>query len=197
MKRNHIHIRMLILTFVTVILFSGCAPENRPAEGVIAYVNGDPIYLKEVKKLLAIRARQKPAFKVNESSLNDIIDTLVDKKLIIQEAMKKGMAEEERFVNTIKDFWEQTLVRDFYDYKKEEFANYIFVTDEEIKEYYNDLKINRDIELPPLKDIRSEIKMRITNEKLLSLFNNWLEEKRKKSKIKINKNLLLAEFLEK
>jgi hypothetical protein len=175
--------------------------------------------------------------------------------------MERGLAREERFVNTIKAFWEQALIRDLVDAKNAEFGDYIFVTDAEAKDYYDNMAwrmtfkvlkgrdrrsideayerivkgnaegttwetigpvIYEDVSSTPLKEafrmspgqfkriddtpdyyviavekveavaldpfetLKPEIEKRIAADKQRNLFEKWLKEKRKNSKIKIN-----------
>jgi hypothetical protein len=119
------------------LAFSSCG--DSPMAGkpnVIAMVNKEPILASELEHDIAIRTRQDPFFKVTPETKLEQLDIIIDKKLIIQEAVHRGLARDEKFVNTIRNFWEQTLVREFIDYKKKEFANRLSVTEEEIRNYY-------------------------------------------------------------
>ena len=55
---------------------------------------------------------------------------------MIQEAMKMGLAGKEDFVRTIQTFWEQTLIRELIDNKNREWEERLFVTEQEITDYY-------------------------------------------------------------
>jgi len=132
----------LLITFVIVfsLALSGCGNKNSGGKKeVVAYVNKEPIYLSDVKRELAMRAKLDPTFTITPEIEKKQLDQMIDKKIVTQEAMKKGLAREDRFVTTIKDFWEQTLVRDFLDIKRRDFQDYLFVTNEEVKEYYDNL----------------------------------------------------------
>jgi len=122
------------------IFLSACGRSSSVHEkDVVAYVNKEPIFASELKKDMALRASLNPLFKATPEAEYGQLDMIIDKKLIIQEAMDKGLARRDKFVNTIKTFWEQTLIRDFIDYKKREFSDFLFVTDEEVKKYYDSL----------------------------------------------------------
>ena len=51
--------------------------------------------------------------------------------------MKKGLSEDERFLESIKSFWEQTLIRELIDSKNREWADKLIVTDEEVRSRYS------------------------------------------------------------
>lgn len=252
----------LTLLILGIFIFSGCA-KVKPSEKVVATVNGEPIYLKDFKRELALRVKQNPSFKITPTTMNEMMDIMIDKKLIMQEAMKKNLAEEQRFVDTIQAFWEQTLIRDFIDYKNRESENIIYVTNREIRDYYEKLKTRttfnianrmqrQDIEMlmeklkggetiewdaavslsyeevpsealskafelapgemgvfeeggihylvyvvdketisvPPLEEVHRELKEKIRQRKQRLVFNEWLEDKRSESNIKINTDIL-------
>ena len=129
------------LFFIFLLLTVGCGNKGiESKEKVIAYVNKEPIYECDLKRCLEIQSHINPNFKNSPDAVNDELNAIIDKKLIIQEAVDKGFVNEEKFVNTIKTFWEQTLVRDFIAYKKREVSDSISVTEEEINKYYDSLK---------------------------------------------------------
>ncbi|NOX96659.1 MAG: hypothetical protein GXO98_01055 [Nitrospirae bacterium] len=127
----------LILPLFFFILV-GCA-RNKPPQNIAATVNGEPIYVKDLKREIARKAQQDPSYKLTPRSFEEQLNIMINRRLLIQEAMKKKLAGKKRFVNTIRSFWEQTLIRDLMDYKKEEEKNFIFVTEEEVKDYYQKL----------------------------------------------------------
>ena len=135
-----------ILIFCFAVFFiafssSGCGDSSKAGQSrkVIATVNKEPILASELQKDIAIRTRQEPLAKVTPQMEQEQLDLLIDKKLIIQEAVHQGLARDEKFVNTIQTFWEQTLVREFLDSKKKEFAGRLSVTEDEIRSYYTRL----------------------------------------------------------
>ena len=145
---------LAFFAFLLVVVLSGCG-KIADKDDVIAYVNKDPIYASDLKKAVAMRARLDPSFKIIPETERDELDIIINRKLIVQEAMEKGLAREDRFVNTIKAFWEQALVRDFVDFKKKEFQDYLFATDEDIKKYYDNLSYKITFRALKTKDTHS------------------------------------------
>ena len=155
-----------VFVIIALIAFVGC--DNRKpgiSDGkVVAYVNKEPVFAAEVDRGIAIKARHDPLFKVTPKAKKEQLDTTIDKKLFIQEAVKAGLTRDEKFVNTIKTFWEQTLVRDFIDYKRKDFASYLFVTEDEIKNYYAHLgrrvnfRVWKDADKAVIEKIYEQIK---------------------------------------
>jgi len=180
--------RIILFILFSSTIFSGCSKYERfNQKDVIAYVNKEPILASELARDIALRQRQDPAFRVTPETEAEQLNTIINKKLLVQKAMEKGLAREERFVNTIKSFWEQTLIRDFIEYKQKGFKDRIFVTEDEIKNYYDRLPAKET--LGTLDTLRPEIKKRVSGEKEIKLFDDWLESEREKAGIKIIANV--------
>jgi hypothetical protein len=71
----------------------------------------------------------------------------------IQEAVKKGITKDERFVETIKTFWEQTLIRELLNAKNKEWAERLYVREDEIRKEYE-----RMLYRPRLSFVKAETK---------------------------------------
>lgn len=187
MSRNLNILKYLVLLSVPVFLaISGCSKCEAPSgDRIVAYVNKEPVFESELNRNIAVVARQQAMFKLTPEAENEELDNIINKKILIQEAMNKGLAREPRFINTIKNFWEQTLIRDFVDYKQKEFQEYVFVTDEEVNKYYETLV--RGGALETLEVLRPEIESRIIDGKENQLFEDWFNKERARAKIKIIK----------
>lgn len=129
---------LIVLTLSIFLLINfGCA--KKPTEKIIARVNDDPIYASDLKREIALKTKADPLFKITPHTLENEVDNIINKRLLIQEAQKLKLDQTDRFVNTIKAFWEQTLIRDLISAKNKEFEDKITVTDEEVKNYYSRL----------------------------------------------------------
>jgi|SRR3989338_1126214 len=147
MKLNSKVFILFLILFIT-----SCGGDKQKLE-VVATVNDAPILLKEFQKEISIQSRRDPTFKITSQTLENHLDTTIEKKLMIQEAMKMGLSEREQFVETIKTFWEQTLIRELIDVKSKEWADRIFVTEDEIQKQYQRMQY-----APTLKVVRTEEK---------------------------------------
>lgn len=173
-----------ILPVLLIPVFTSCGGQRQHKDAV-ATVNGSPVSLQEFQKELAIYASRNPDFKLNAESVEEHLDMLIDKQLMIQEATKMGLAEDERFLETIKRFWEQTLIRELIDAKSREWNNRLFVTEDEILGYYQEMKPGLTPK-PLLKDVRNEIRSSILEQKKQMALEEWLQEVRKGASIKID-----------
>jgi len=133
MKR---HIPLTIFLFTLILTLSSACSRETERQKKVAIVNGAPIFLKDYREEVALVSRNNPAFKVNPASLEGQLETMIDKKLMIQEAVKRGLSDDERFIKSIKRFWEQTLIRELIGVKNDEWADRLFVTDDEVHGHY-------------------------------------------------------------
>lgn len=130
-----------MLLVLLLVFVAGCGKKESTVnqKDIIAYVNKEPIYGSDLTKEIFLRSRSDADYKYNPEMKKELLYIMINKKIAIQDAMKKGLARTERFVSTMKAFWEQTLIRDFLDLKKREFADKIAVTEEEMRKYYDRL----------------------------------------------------------
>jgi len=129
----------VVLSVALISIITSCGGQKQNEEAV-ATVNGAPVLLKEFQKDLAIYANRNPDFKLDTQSVEDHLDMFIDKQLMIQEATKMGLAKDDRFLETIKRFWEQTLIRELIDAKSSEWRDKLFVTEDEIQSHYQEIK---------------------------------------------------------
>ena len=157
-----IPIALLLCIFLAFLFTQGCAKPKAPTGRVVARVNNDPIYASDLKRKLALKVKSDPLFKITPYTLENEIDNIINKRLLVQEAQKLELDGTERFINTIKAFWEQTLIRDLVNAKDKEFEDKITVTESEIKDYYRKLGQKATFKIIRRKD-KSQL------EKLLSI----------------------------
>ncbi len=139
---------------ILLSLFSvSCSNQSTGSGKIVATVNNDPIKLNDFQREIALRSRQDPSYKVTDQSIDEQLDMIIDRRLMIQEATKMGLVNNEDFVRTIQTFWEQTLIRELIAAKDAEWEKRLFVTEEEINDYYDNMRF-----MVTFKIIRAEDK---------------------------------------
>ena len=129
-----------IITLSFIVILFGCGKgDSVNKKDVIAYINKEPIMGDDLRREVDMRAKQDPTFKLTPETESDQLDVMITKKIITQGAIKAGLARQDKFVVAIKTFWEQTLIKDFIDYKNEEFKKKIIVTEDDVNKYYANL----------------------------------------------------------
>jgi len=131
----------VLCLFVSTIFICGCGKSPKAADNdkIIATINGEPLYVKDFKRALDLNIKRDPTFRITPEILESQMNVLIDKKLLIQQAREMELDQTERFVNTIKTFWEQTLIRDLMSYKDGEFSRQVIIAESEMKDYYDNL----------------------------------------------------------
>ncbi len=119
------------------LLIVSCTGKEK--EDTVASVNGAPIHLRDFRKELKAVERRTPGFVLTEESAADALNNLIERKLLIQEAVKLGLSEDEHFIETIKSHWEQTLIRELVSAKTKEWDAGL-VSDKEIERHYERMR---------------------------------------------------------
>lgn len=116
------------------LALSSCARDEKPDP--IATVNESRISAKELRKEASLASQRYPEQKITDESLERMLEEMIERKLLIQEAVKMGLSEDERFLQSIKAYWEQTLIRELIEAKNREWKDSFIVTDEEVSAHY-------------------------------------------------------------
>lgn len=130
-------IRFELFVFLLLLLVS-CRAEVAEKD-VVARVNGEAVTLKELQHEVSLRARQYPSVKITPAVMRAQLDSMIERKLLVQEATKMGLAEKEDFVQTMRRYWEHTLIRELIDERSSETGKYAVATEEELERYYGNL----------------------------------------------------------
>lgn len=164
----------------------GCGRQDKHRGAVVATINKEPLYTNDLKKDLALQVKSDPLFKITPQTMESLLDRLIDKTLLIQEAKRQRLDQTDRFVSTIKTFWEQTLIRDLMIEKDKEYEEAITITDEETKALYEQLKARGEAPDRDFAEMKDKLHEMVKNRKKRDLFAAWLKEIRTKTDIKIN-----------
>lgn len=122
-------------------------------------------------------------------SKEDFLNNLINRKLILQDAQKKGLDKDKSFLKMIERFWEQSLLKLAIDKKTKEIAGSVMVHDKEIDEAYNNMP--QEVRAAkPYESMYQQIKWQLTRDKESQLLNDWIAQLHKKSEIKVNYDLL-------
>lgn len=129
-----------LLAAATLTLTSCGSPA--PQHDNVAIVNGAPISADEFAREASMASERYPEIASapgspgSEEALKGVLDSLILKKLMIQEAASRGLSEDKEFLNTIKMFWEQTLIKKLIDTRTSELAKTLSVSDEEAQTHW-------------------------------------------------------------
>ena len=176
----------IILSFSALLISMcvGCSSnstEDHNSEEVIIQVNNSKITLEEFNDLFKSGYTNDPEMEPTLENRDRFIQYLVEKELMIQEAMRLKLAQKKDFIWTIEKYWEQTLIQKLLKIKHAEWKKKVLVTDDEIKQYYNE---NKD---EPLDGVKEHIRHVIESDKLQKIQGDWYQAMKDKAVITVTK----------
>lgn len=195
------------------------APAQKVVDQILTLVNGELITRTDLIWSLAIDPRApNPAGGVSRDILQQKLDVMIDERLIRQEATRIPSAEitqaeiDKKRTELIKSFPSEAVFRErinavgltaekldellrqrvvidkYIDFR---FRSFVFVTDDEVKQYYNDklsaqVKEQGAVPVPFEKvgdDIKNGVRELLKGDKVDSEINTWLTTARQRAEI--------------
>jgi hypothetical protein len=207
---------ILILAFNFLLLLT---PAQKVVDQILTLVNGELITRTDLIWSLAIDPRApNPAGGVSRDILQQKLDVMIDERLIRQEAARIPSAEitqaeiDKKRAELIKVFPSEAAFRERVDavgltaekldellrqrvvidkYVDFRFRSFVFVTDDEVKQYYNEklsaqVKAQGAVPVPFDKvgdDIKNSIRELLKGDKVDAEINTWLTAARQRAEI--------------
>jgi hypothetical protein len=85
-----------VFALVLAVLIAGCGkPAEKPASAVsggrvIATVNGEPIFDKDLKLSIALKMKNNPSMQVKPSTMSEQLQALIDERLKLQSKTREN-----------------------------------------------------------------------------------------------------------
>ncbi|MEK6733193.1 MAG: SurA N-terminal domain-containing protein [Candidatus Omnitrophota bacterium] len=174
--------------FLCILLFSflaGCSAGSSQDKKVVAQINKYKMTIEDLKYEFKNAPYDEIMFLKTENGKKKYLEGIIEKEVLLQEAQRHGIDREKDFMKSIENYWEQALLRILLERKSREISNLITVYDNEIEEYYKDS--GEDL---PLSKVKNEIRDIIKQKKQTEAMDNWIEELRKRSYIKVDESIL-------
>ena len=169
--------------------FSACGNQQEENGEVLAKINDFQLTLNEFKTQLASNLEFEKDYKLTREAKAEFLNSLIQKELLIQEALKLKLERRKKFIEAIERYWEATLIKNLMELKGKEISATTYVSEEEIQARYDKMKASKP-DLPPLDDIRQKILNQIKREQKTRNLAKWIEGLRKSAKIEIDQELL-------
>jgi len=184
MKSFKLIVILLCMGLVTAVI---PACDNWPAEPpneVALEINGSKISVQEFNEQIKLEAYTDPEMDITRANREQFADYLIQKELMLQEAVKLNMDQKESFTRAIERYWESTLIRILLDAKTDGFKKDILVTQEEMEAYYvkNKEEFGR-----PYDEVKESIQSIIESRLLEAKLEAWIRELRQSADITVNK----------
>jgi parvulin-like peptidyl-prolyl isomerase len=130
--RSHGRTSQLTTLFAILVLLWGCASAPKK-DDTLAFVDGDPVTRRDLEYSLEIAHRREDLSTARELNINQYVEKLIDDRLIVHEARRMGIDEYPEVEEKVRDYVLRESVVRLYS---EEVLEKVFVTDEEINDYY-------------------------------------------------------------
>lgn len=173
---------------ILIIAFAvgGCF-KQKPPEEVIAKVNDYDIRLSEYEEGFAASPYASRTDKL--LARQEYLSSLIDRKLILQDAQKKNIDKEKEFLKSIERFWEQSLLTVALGTKTLELSKAVTVREKDVRSIYDGM-VRDGITTKSYEDIYPQIKWQAQKQLEAAKLNEWIDSLRKGSTIKIDEDLL-------
>ena len=180
----------LLFCLLSLTILS-CSKEEGENVKVVARINDYVLTLDEFQRQLAEEMRMDRDFKLTKKAKNQFLEALITKELMIQEAKRRKLDREEKFIRAMERYWESTLIKDLMEVKGMEIEERTTVSEKEIETRYEKMKGVNDV-IPPLEKIRDKVHNEVLEEKKNRMLSGWIEDIRRRAKISINQEVLLS-----
>lgn len=176
--------KYLMILFIA-IFSAGCGGSGEKKQ-ILAKINNYEITAEEFNEEFK---DSKYADNDTEESRRQFLNTLINRKLILQDAQANNLDKNKDFLRIIEKFWEQSLFKLALDKESKEVSGSIVVDDKAIKGLYEKMLEEGSVD-KPYDDMYDRIKWEFSNKKQSEAMNAWIDGLNKKAQIKINYNLL-------
>jgi len=177
----------LILLSIPVLSFSG------DQEPVVARIGKHKILKSDLIEVLDQQA-SNPEYRPDSAGIRQQLDMLIEKKVLICEAVNQGLALRKSFLKTIQSFWEQTLILELIKFKSADLEESISLSDEEIKAACKREGLDPEMRratYPSGRDPEIErLVQRIRQKKKEEALEQWVKELTRTSEIKICREVI-------
>ena len=169
-------------------LFS-CSQDKSGQDLILAKVNDYALTLNEFNTQLKEELEYDKDFKLNHDARKTFLDQIITKELLIQEAKRRQLDREDKFIRAIERYWEATLIRDLMAMEGQAIEKRTVVSQEEIEARYDAL-LKSDPNQPPLASLQAQIAQEILNEKKQRSLEEWISRLKTNAKITFDEKLI-------
>ena len=172
---------------LTVVVLTGCSQKphqdpvlDKPLAKVNNYVITVGDFEQEVGYLRPVFRSISP--KVPLMMKAGILNDMINRELLLEEAQKLNIDKDAAFMKQVENFWRLSLIKELWDRKTREVAATVKVSDQEVKDEYEQMK-KQDLGLDPYEKMAPEIKDMVFRKKVQKELEAWINSLRKNATI--------------
>lgn len=182
-------ITLTLLLSAALLLTAGCGGDSPADESEVARVNDFIITTSRLREKVAVAARYQGRDTMDLERRREVLDQEIEKELLIQEAARRGLHKTEAFRKAIEEYWERTLITDLVKDRMEEVKNKVMVTEEELRDRYEQMK-KADPSTPPLAKVKDRIMVELRDKKERAALRQWIDDLRSKASVTVDEEQL-------
>ena len=131
----------IIFSIFLLIFVCGCGKKGtKNDDRILVKVNNYELRVSDFKGAVDPALLRRYASYSSSQEKEQLLETLISKEVLLQEAQKLNLDKEKSFMKEIEGYWEQALLKSLINKKIKEISPNITVTDNEITSEYNRLK---------------------------------------------------------
>lgn len=183
---------LTVLIFILVLSFgAGCSNKSAGAPGVIvAKIGSYELTAGDFSDEARLTSANKNLSEDAKKAKEELLEEVIVKKLILQEAQKQNFDKDRAFMKEIERYWEQALIKLMIRKKTEEFSRSVVVAEREVRDEYERLSKETQGNIGPFDKEASDIKDYLYNRKMRKSFDDWLMKLRAGSNVTIYEDRL-------
>jgi len=195
---------LIILTLFTLVSCKNKsdAPASGSGKGgtTIATVNNVPVTDEDVKFEIGLLPEQLQQMATSGEGLATLLDDVLKKEMLYQEAKKLNIDKSEEFKHRLQDLERRLIVEMLL---VQEIEKNTLVTDEEAKQFYEENKERFTSPVPgsknkkepvPFDEVKDLIKDRLMTQKQRRAFEDYIENLSKSYTVKLDEDAIAATF---
>lgn len=197
--------KRLVLIAMALAIFVSCKktePVGTAAEGGTQLAKVDSVVItdKVVKEEFDMLPKQvQEMFLTEGGGMQEVVDELVKKELLYVEARNKGFDKEAAFTRRVEDFRKRLMIERLLE---EEIEKKAAVSDQEVKQYYEENKKNFIMEAPgggkgkpvEFERVKPLIEQRLNAERQKTLFDDFVASLKKTHKVELDRDAIAKAF---
>ena len=167
----------------------GCAKKEEQKGQYLVKINGVTITKEDLKKEVEALPPFAQKMFEGEEGIARLIDELIKKELLYQEAKKKGLDRDAAYLKKVADSQKLILISALLEKEIEDKAK---LSDKDVRDFYEKNKADfmvqgKTIEFEKIRDMLAQ---RLTAQKQKEVFDGYVENLKKSYKIDVNKDAI-------
>lgn len=183
--------RFFVLAAILGLVITGCAKKEEKKGQYLVKINNVTITKEDLKKEIdALPVFAQKMFEGEEGTAK-LIDELIKKELLYQEAKKKGLDKDPAYQKKLVDSQKLILISSLLEKEIEDKAK---VSDKDVKSFYDKNRADFTVQGKPIEfeKIKDMLAQRLTAQKQKEVFETYVENLKKSYKVDINKEAIAA-----